>query len=169
MMRKIFIIFLALGISTICFAGSNVGDENVAAQTNSLDKMVINVLNGSWKITTYVWEGMSSSAEKHPEKLIGTELFFGTDHAQLVEGFCKSPKYNFHHVDDINYYLTHECGIRPKNLGLDNEKDLNVVEIECAGKNNLSGSSIRADIFVINQNLIIYRTDGPFFLLHKKK
>lgn len=168
MIKNILIIFLMLSVSIICFAGEIAGN-NISMQNNYQAEKYIKELYGSWKIVGYAWSGMFSSEEKNPKKHIGKILFFGVDRAEIMrvsDILCKAPEYNFHYEEKAANYLFNGYRAKLDEVGI-KTTSLNVIEVNCAGENNLPGYGPSADVFITSKDTAIYKMDGPFYYLQK--
>lgn len=167
MVKNTFVLFLVI-VFNCCFANACIANNTITTQNQEEVNNSVKSLYGTWKITNYKWAGISSGEDAHPEKRIGTTIFFGSDRAEIIGNSCREPKYTFHHEKNAANYLIDSYRIYPEDLGI-KSSNLNVVDLECAGKKNLPGTGPSASIFIITQNLIIYSTDGPYYLLEKVK
>jgi len=169
--RNILFAFLVIIFSLVCFASRNISGSDVSLHSSGKIKDPIEILYGSWKVMNYEWAGFPSGEEENPQRHIGkTILFFGHDRGELLIRLavivCKTPEYSFHYEKDAADYLLDGYRAKPKEIGI-KTTDLNVVDIDCAGENNLPGYGPKASVFIINKNTIIYSTDGPFYRLKK--
>lgn len=162
-------LFLTLSVSVICFAGK-VAENNISMQNNHQAEKYIKRLYGSWKIIDYKWSGMSAGEANEPPKHIGATLFFGADHAQLINVsdvfLCRIPTYHFHKETNADKYLFNNYRARSAELGIQTI-NLSVIGIKCEDEKNLPGTGYNSEVFIIGKDKAILVTEGPFYYLQK--
>lgn len=155
-------------LSSLDDSETNATKEAKNLSSSTADDSIKN-LYGYWKINGNQGNGITAWSEEQFQKFIGQVLFFGPDKAKILTycalSDCQSPKYSFSRENTVDY-LYYGFKTTPDVAGI-KTTTLDVIDLTCEDKNNMPGTGDGAVIFLIDEDTIIYVSEGLFFRLRK--